>query len=233
MSDKTASDSVDLASSPATSAPGTIGRRALLQTLAGSAAGALALPALASGHPIAEHLHDQAKVTRADTKAKATNWKPAFLDAHQVETVRVLAEKIVPGSTTAKSAEFIDSLLAVDTEQNQRRFLTALGAFDGLAIAQAKKPWKSLADADQIALLTKASTAESGLPPQAAGDMLPRAGASAEPQKERVVTIRDHFDLLKGWISGAYYSSETGMRELGWTGTVMHEKFPGCEHGTH
>jgi hypothetical protein len=50
---------------------------------------------------------------------------------------------------------------------------------------------------------------------------------------EKVVTIRDHFDTLKGWISGAYYSSEAGMRELGWTGTVMHEKFPGCEHGTH
>src|SRR6266511_982554 len=43
-----------------------IGRRALLQTLAGGAASALALPALASGHPIAEHLHDQAKVTTAD-----------------------------------------------------------------------------------------------------------------------------------------------------------------------
>ena len=38
-----------------------------------------------------------------------------------------------------------------------------------------------------------------------------------------------------GWmfISGAYYSSEPGMRELGWTGNVMHEKFAGCEHGTH
>jgi len=170
-----------------------VGRRALLQTLAGSAASAFALPALASGHPMTEHLHDQAKVARADTKARATNWKPAFLDQHQIETVRVLAEKIVPGSTTAKSAEFIDALLAVDTEQNQRRFLSALGAFEGLAIAQAKQPWKSLSDADQIALLTKASTAE----------------------------------------SGAYYSSEAGMKELGWTGTVMHEKFAGCEHGTH
>jgi Gluconate 2-dehydrogenase subunit 3 len=214
-----------------------IGRRALLQTLAGSAASALALPALAGGHPIAEHLHDQAKVTRADTKARATNWKPAFLDQHQVDTVRVLAEKIVPGSTPAKSAEFIDSLLAVESEQNQRRFLSALGAFEGLAIAQAKKPWKDLSDADQIALLTKASTAESGLPRGGGGfGDLPRAGGAAAAggeKKEPVATIRDQFDLVKGWISGAYYSSEAGMRELGWTGTVMHEKFPGCEHGTH
>jgi Gluconate 2-dehydrogenase subunit 3 len=209
-----------------------MGRRALLQTLAGSAASAFALPALASGHPIAEHLHDQAKVTTADAKARAASWKPAFLDAHQVDTLRVLAEKIVPGSTAAKSAEFIDSLLSVDTESSQRSFLQALGAFDGLAIAQSKKPWKSLSDADQIAALTKASTAAPGAPPNMAGMVGPRANAGGPPP-ERVVTIRDHFELLKGWISGAYYSSEAGMRELGWTGNVIHEKFVGCEHGTH
>jgi hypothetical protein len=192
----------------------------------------LALPSLAGGHPIAEHLHDQAKVTTADTRARAANWKPAYLDPHQVETVRVLAEKIVPGSTAAKSAEFIDSLLAVDTEQSQRGFLQALGAFEGLAITTAKKPWTSLSDADQVALLTKASTAVSGAPPGDPGAFGPRQSSTAPPA-DRVVTIRDHFELLKGWISGAYYSSEAGMRELGWTGTVMHEKFVGCEHGTH
>lgn len=35
---------------------------------------------------------------------------------------------------------------------------------------------------------------------------------------------------MKGWVVGAYYSSEVGMRELGWTGDVMFESFPGCEH---
>jgi hypothetical protein len=225
---------VGASAASASTASAGIGRRALLQTLAGGAASAFALPALASGHPIAAHLHDQAKVTSADTKAHAANWKPAYLDLHQVETVRVLAEKIVPGSTAAKSAEFIDSLLSVDSEQSQRRFLQALGAFEGLAIAHAKKPWKSLSDADQIALLTKASTAESGRPPNAGGAGVgPRASGPQGTAPERAVTIRDHFDLLKGWISGAYYTSEAGMRELGWTGTVIHEKFVGCEHGTH
>jgi hypothetical protein len=209
---------------------GGIGRRALLQTLAGSAASAFALPALASGHPMAEHLHDQTRVTKADTRARATNWKPAYLDQHQIETLRVLGEKIVPGATATKSPEFIDALLVVETEQNQRKFLQALGAFEGLAIAHARKPWKSLSDADQIALLTKASTAAPGTPP---GPPAALSGSPEKPAAEKVVTIRDHFDTLKGWIAGAYYSSEAGMRELGWTGNVMHEKFVGCEHGTH
>lgn len=184
-----------------------VGRRALLQTLVGGAGLGLALPSLGESHPMSEHLHDQAKVTAADTKAKTAAWKPEFLDKHQVETVTILAEQIVPGSTKAKSAQFIDALLAVDTEQRQRRFMQALGAFEGMAIAHAQKPWKSLTEADRTTLLTKASTAEPG------------------------ITIRDQFDHLKGWISGAYYSSEMGMRELGWNGNVFFEKFTGCQHG--
>jgi hypothetical protein len=35
---------------------------------------------------------------------------------------------------------------------------------------------------------------------------------------------------LKGWISVAYYSSEIGMKELGWTPDRVFASFPGCEH---
>lgn len=35
---------------------------------------------------------------------------------------------------------------------------------------------------------------------------------------------------LKGWISGAYYSYEAGMRELGWTADYAFAAFPGCAH---
>src|SRR5918998_2253271 len=141
-----------------------VGRRALLQTLVGGAGIGLALPSIGESHPMHEHLHDQARVSAADAKAKTAAWKPAFLDAHQVETVTILAEQIVPGSTKAKSAQFIDALLSVDTEQRQRRFLQALGAFEGMAITHAQKPWKSLTEADRTTLLTKASTADPGQP---------------------------------------------------------------------
>jgi len=36
---------------------------------------------------------------------------------------------------------------------------------------------------------------------------------------------------LKEWIVGAYYSSEQGMKELGWDGNFAFEKYPTCEHG--
>jgi hypothetical protein len=31
-------------------------------------------------------------------------------------------------------------------------------------------------------------------------------------------------------VSGAYYSSEIGMQELGWTGQMFFDKLPGCDH---
>jgi hypothetical protein len=207
-----------------------VGRRAVLQTLLGGAGVGFALPSLAAEHPMHEHLTDQTRVATAQKKAQASAGTPQFLDAHQLATLTLLAEQIVPGSTQAKSAAFIDSLLTVDTEARQRRFLESLSAFDGLALSKSKKPWKSLSEADRTALLTTASTTESG---QTSGAGRANGAPGTAPRAEQTPTIRDHFEHLKGWISGAYYSSEMGMKELGYTGTMFHEKFPGCEHGSH
>ena len=200
---------------------GGMGRRAALRALAGGLGAGLAVPGLAAEHPVHRHLASASAVGEAEaaaTKAKtaAASWKPLFLDAHQAETFVSLAEQIVPGSTKAAVTPFVDKLLSVDTQDNQRRFLHALGAIEGEAIARYRRPWRSLTGAQQVELLTAVSTATGG-----AKDM---TGAVEHP------TLRDHFDNLKGWVVGGYYSSEIGMRELGWTGNVFHAAFPGCQH---
>jgi hypothetical protein len=203
---------------------GGIGRRAVLQSLVGGIGAGIAIPGLASARPMQQHAADHAKVAAAEKKASAAAYKPEYLDPHQYETFEVLAERIVPGSTKAKVAPFVDQLLAVDTQDNQREFLSALGAFDMLAIDKKSKPWKALTAAEQDELLTLASTAESGLAPG------PPARANTEEPPKGKATIRDQFNTLRGWISGAYYSSEIGMKELGWTGQLFFEKLPGCDH---
>lgn len=35
---------------------------------------------------------------------------------------------------------------------------------------------------------------------------------------------------LKTWIAGAHYSSEAGMKELGFTGNMFFQSFPACPH---
>jgi len=202
-----------------------LGRREVLQGLMGSVGAGFAIPALAATHPMHQHLKDHAKVAKADAKASAPGAKPEFLDAHQLETLVSLAERIVPGSTRAKVAPFIDQLLAVDSRETQKEFLNSLGIFEGESISRYGHPWKALTEAQQVELLTVASTGEAS---QQRGWM-GGSGGRPEPPKP-LTTLRDHFDHLKGWIMGAYYSSEIGMRELGWTGNMFFTSFPGCEH---
>jgi hypothetical protein len=195
------------------------GRRRVIQHLAMTGGGVLVFPLVASAHPIQHHLRDESIVARADAKAVAADYVAEFLEPHLFDTLQMLAERIVPGSIKASSAQFIDQLLIVATPDEQRAFLQALGAFEQLARARAQAPWVRLTDAQQHDLLTLASTEKSGAPTGA------RAGSRAAR-----VTIRDHFENLKGWVVGAYYSSEPGMRELGWTGAVFFPTFPGCDH---
>ena len=191
-----------------TPAPDGIARRAVLQTLLGSVGAGLALPSMADAqHPVQHHLASATGVAEAQKKAAVTAYKAEFFDAHQLKTLEVIAEAIVPGSTAAKVAPFLDQLIAVESSQNQRAMLGALGAFDMAAIERHGKAWKAITAAEQDALLQEASTAEPG-----------------------TSKLRNPFQNLKGWIAGAYYSSEAGMRELGWTGNVFHAELPGCTH---
>ncbi len=133
-------------------------------------------------------------------KLAAAEWKPLFLNAQQEETLAALAETIVPGAQKAHADRFIDLLLSVDTAEHQKSFVVP-----------------ALNAGEQNALMTDVSTQ--------------RAIENSSGTDGTVKTgLRKHFENLKGWISGAYYSSEAGMRELGWTEDRVFEKFPGCEH---
>jgi hypothetical protein len=170
-------------------------------------------------------LQSPAKVGAADKKASAPAYKPQLLDAHLFQTLVVLAEAIVPGSTKARVAEFVDALLAVEPSSTQRLFFNAIGAMEGLARTEHRKPWIGLTAAEQVALLTRASTAEA--PARGPGGPFgpPQGGQGAAAGS---LSIREQFDHLKGWISGAYYSTEIGMRELGWDGNVFFAQLPEC-----
>ena len=147
--------------------------------------------------------------------------------AHQNETLIVLAERIVPNSTQAQVNRFVDTMISVDTQENQKKFLAALGEFDHEAISRYNHPFKALSEEQQNTMLTEASTAKASQPGQGVRQKAPahsRKPARAPP----VLTLRDHFDIIKGWVSGAFYSSEFGMKELGWTGQVAWDSLPGC-----
>jgi len=206
-------------------ADGPIGRRGLLQGLLGGVGAGIALPLHAGAHPIEHHLASAERMEKAAARARAPHGAPEFLDPYTIETVGSMAERIVPGSKAAGVAAFVDSLLAVDKLEHQRRFLNALGAMEGECRSRFGRPWRSLTEAQQTELLTAVSTAAPAEVNEPGTPVI-----TAEAKEDPVPTLRDHFDHLKKWIAGAFYSSPAGMKELGFTGQQFFASFPGCTH---
>jgi hypothetical protein len=206
-----------------------ISRRETVRRLLGGVVAGVAFPALAASHPIHKHLMDETALAQADAKVAASEWSPAFLDSHQNETLIVLAERIVPGAVRAQVNRFIDLLLSVDTQENQRQFISSLSAIDAEALRRFTLPFRDLVQVHQEEILMVFTTVASG-ESEAEKDTGGLKVPSIMPSQASRLTLRNDFEKLKGWISGAYYSSEVGMKELGWTGEVAFESFPGCEH---
>ena len=171
-------------------------RRAVLRSLAtGVGAAVFASQVLsASGHA---HHAGASVATLAEPAAPGGGTSALlFLDQHAFDTLAVLGEQIVPGARAAQVAEFLDRLLAVESTDTQKRFMQALGAFERTAREAHGGPWKTLTEAEATPLLTKIST-------------LPHEDAT-----------RRAFDSIKGAVAETYYSTEAGMKELGWNGNV-------------
>jgi hypothetical protein len=197
-------------------ASGRLTRREMVRRLLAGAGAGAAWPVAAASHPFFRHLAQEAIFDEAE-KLGAADWKPLFLSAQQDETLIALAKAIVPGSKMAQVNRFIDLLLSVDTDQHKKSFVDALEAFETESQKRFGKGFPSLDARQQNELLTDAAARPE------------KKDSSGDIQKENA-GLHEHFENLKGWISGAYYSSEAGMRELGWTGDYAFEKFPGCEH---
>jgi hypothetical protein len=222
---------------------GGVGRREVLQGLFAGVGASLVLPEGVDAHTM------EPAFEAAVAKAKTPAARPAFLDAHQFATLGVLCARIVPGSEKTLADRFIDELLAVVETDSQRRFLSALGAIEGASLSRFQKPFKALAEAQQVEVLQEASSGKGGtfrVPRslrEGAGlarftkeEWVWTPGTPLQPPPEletEVVTLRDHFELLKGWISSAYYSSEAGLKELGYTGQMFFQTFPDCAHPEH
>jgi hypothetical protein len=205
-----------------------MGRREAVQRMIAGPAGSLLVSRLTLRHPIHQQMPEMCSVA-ANPKTIGEEWTPEFLDAHQNETLIALAECVIPGSTAAHVNRFIDLLLTVDTQENKEHFLASLGAFEAESRSRFGRSFLGLTQGQQTQVLQVASTAEAGNAPVHEDWMwfsVP-SRSSSEPIR---ITFRDRFENLKSWITRAYYSSEAGMRELGWMGNYFHESFPGCEH---
>ena len=193
-------------------------RRELFRRAFVAATGAAAAVPGASAREFPADYDASKELARAD-------WKPKFLDDHQNETLIVLSDLLIPATGTPGAKEalvsrFIDRLLAAETPETQCVFLESLSYMDGESLARYGSAFRYLPRESEVEFLRFLAY------PHSLGTWGTEA-AGAFPG-------HTHFRRLKDWISRAYYSSETGMRELGWDGPA-HGEFMGCTHpeGAH
>jgi hypothetical protein len=184
-----------------------LSRREMSRRLLGIAA---AWP-LGGLHPVWGHLlNGKALLSRADVDLASENWQPLFLKRDQYEALEAFSEAVVPGSTDARVSRFIDLLLSVDASAQQQQFLASVSAIQDEAKRRFSATFQTLAASQCDSLLTAVSTAPGG------------------------DATRKAFEDLREWVAGSYYSSEAGMRELGWTPNRFFPGFPGCtDPGAH
>jgi hypothetical protein len=131
------------------------------------------------------------------------DWKPLVLDAHQLATVEVLEDLIIPTTDTpgAKAAlvhRYVDLFLDAGPEPERLRFLSGLGWLDGYCHRKFDKPFRQLSEAQQIEVL----------------EIL-------DQQKEVEVDEGTRFfRQLKSLVSRSYYNTKIGYDELNKGGRV-------------
>ena len=157
-------------------------------------------------HPAWGHLLNEPLLAQADTDLASANWKPLFLQPEQNEALQSFSEATVPGSTNALVSRFIDLLLSVETPARQEKFLASLSALQAEANQQFGIALQKLSASQLNSVLTV---------------------VSASPEDS---ATRASFEDLKEWIVVSYYSSEMGMKELGWTPNRFFPSLPGCTH---
>ena len=182
-----------------------VSRREMAQTLLSGLAGGALFPALSAFHPVCAHLLNGTLLDFVDQALALQSHRPLVLSAAQFAALDRIAEAIVPGSRQARSVQFIDLLLSVDSEQPRQELAEALAAFEAAANQTSHKSLLAMTDADLNVLLETAAAKDSA--------------------------NNAHFENLKGWAVAAYYSSEIGMRELGWTPDRVFSSYPACAHG--
>jgi Gluconate 2-dehydrogenase subunit 3 len=198
-----------------------INRRDLIRVALAAGATPTLGPAFSFAQTISSELTPAALGEDGSKFLTDPNWKLAFLNDHQNETLIALSDVIIPATDSPGAKEalvnrYLDLLLSVQPAIFQQRFVDGLAFVDSESQKQFGKDFVALSAEDQISLLTAWAYPEQP-------DLWTEQENKPDPGQK-------HFAHLKGMIADAYYGSEIGAKELGWDGEITHGPYQGCEH---
>src|SRR5258708_7792372 len=189
----------------------TVSRRDILKTLTMGAAATSVLRVI----PLqaAEHVHRMIMAEKAAAPAKA--YAPKFFDAHGYKTLQALCQSIIPadsdcgGAVEAGAPEFIDLLTSENND-----YQVALGGglmwLDGTCTDRYGKVYRDCAPEQQKEILDKIAY---------------RKNALSDSSLSTGVAF---FSFLRNMTADGFFTSEIGIKYLGYIGSSYLKEFPGC-----
>jgi gluconate 2-dehydrogenase gamma chain len=160
----------------------------------------------------AEYAH---AMIQADKTAGGGKYQAKYFSDHQYKTVEALCQAIIPadeksgGAREAGAPEFID-LLTSENPDYQLALGGGLMWLDGACTDRFGNPYLECTPAQQTAML----------------DLIAyRRNAKADPGLSQGV---EFFSFLRNLTADGYFTSEIGIKDLGYIGNTYLKEFPGC-----
>jgi hypothetical protein len=146
--------------------------------------------------------------------AKAADWKPVFFNAHQIKTLMVLTNLIIPrtdtpGANDANVHRYLDLFMSVGNVADQKQFMDGLVWLDQYAKRTYKLEFVKCSEEQQTVVLNR------------------MAGLDKTPIED---AGHSFFNQVKNLTSIIYFSTPEGYKELNKFGPPP--STVGCEHPT-
>src|SRR5258708_6803870 len=188
-----------------------ISRRDILKTLAMSAAATSVLRVIPAR--AAEYAHHMIAAEKAAAPAKGYTAK--FFNAHDYKTLQTLCQTIIPadadsgGAIEAGAPEFID-LLTSENVDYQRILGGGLLWLDSACSDRYNKAYLNCSPEQQKEMLDQIAY---------------KKNAIARPVLNPGV---EFFSFLRNMTADGFFTSEIGIKYLGYMGSAFLKEFPGC-----
>ena len=161
----------------------------------------------------AEYAHRMIAAEKASTPAKS--YAPKFFPAHEYKTLQTLCQTIIPadqdagGAVEAGAPEFIDLLTSENTD-----YQLVLGGglmwLDNTCSDRYGKLFLDCSPEEQKQILDKIAYRKSGL---------------EDPSLNQGIKF---FAFLRNLTGDGFFTSEIGIKYLGYLGNTYLQEFPGC-----
>ncbi|HZP16672.1 MAG TPA: gluconate 2-dehydrogenase subunit 3 family protein [Terriglobales bacterium] len=190
--------------------PTRISRRAVIKSLTIGAAASSVLRVI----PLqaAEHAHH---LIAAEKSSAARAYTPKFFAPHEYKTLQALCQAIIPpdadsgGAIEAGAPEFID-LLTSENKDYQQKLGGGIHWLDNTCIDRYGKNYLDCPPEQQKEILDRIAY---------------RKNAIADPSLSPGVAF---FSFLRNMTADGFFTSEIGIKYLGYIGSAFLKEFPGC-----